>query len=200
MFLAGTPLAALLLLSFIFITPFSPRWLATKGRDAEARKVLMTLRGGDEAAVEAELADIVATVEASRGSSQWASLMQPWVLRAVGVGVGLAFVQQWSGVNTVNSYAPDVLRKAGFDASDSLTQSIYIVRVCLGAAGSARVRGGRSVDRLLVAGVNGSVRVFVRWCRPPGAITSQGALCASVPSPPRSLALALHVTAYAGRC
>ena len=128
MFLAGTPLASILLLSFIFITPFSPRWLATKGRDAEARKVLMTLRGGDSAAVDAELADIVAAVEASKGSSPWASLMQPWVLRAVGVGIGLAFVQQWSSVNTVNSYAPDVLRKAGYDTSDSLTQNIYIVR------------------------------------------------------------------------
>lgn len=39
MFLAGTPLACALLVTFIFVTPFSPRWLASKGRDAEALKV-----------------------------------------------------------------------------------------------------------------------------------------------------------------
>lgn len=89
--------------------------------------MLLTLRGGDTEAADHELAEIVATVEASRESSAWETMMQPWVLRAVGVGVALAFIQQWSGVNTVNSYAPDVLRQAGFNASDSLTQSIYIV-------------------------------------------------------------------------
>ena len=45
MFAAGLPLAILLLLSFIFVTPFSPRWLMTKGREEEARTVLLTIRG-----------------------------------------------------------------------------------------------------------------------------------------------------------
>ena len=46
MFVAATPLAAVLLLCFTFVTPFSPRWLMTKGREAEARAVLRRIRGG----------------------------------------------------------------------------------------------------------------------------------------------------------
>jgi SP family galactose:H+ symporter-like MFS transporter len=41
MFFCGLPMAAVLLLCFLFITPYSPRWLMTKGRDKEARAVLM---------------------------------------------------------------------------------------------------------------------------------------------------------------
>ena len=111
MFIAGLPLAGLLLLSFVFITPFSPRWLMTKGREDEARTVLRNIRGakvhglphrGIEAEVETELDGIRAAVEMSKKTSAWEVMKQPWVMKAVLVGVTLAFIQQWSGVNTVN--------------------------------------------------------------------------------------------------
>ena len=159
MFVAGLPLAALLLLAFIFVTPYSPRWLMTKGREREARAVLNALRGGTivsgtgkgalleaegrggaasivqhgkgaisdiDSAVGAELEGMRRAVAGAATTTQWDQLREPWVLKAIFVGVFLAFIQQWCGVNAANAYAPDILKNAGFSAADALTQGIYI--------------------------------------------------------------------------
>ena len=138
MLASGLPIAAVLLLAFTFVTPFSPRWLVTKGRIEEARKVLLRIRtthaasdDGDDAAggreeVEAELAGIELAVADQKQVSRATVLAQPWVRWAIVMGVTLSFMQQWTGCNAVNAYAPDVLKDAGFSASDSITQSINI--------------------------------------------------------------------------
>jgi sugar porter (SP) family MFS transporter len=135
---SGLPIAAVLLLAFVFVTPFSPRWLVTKGRVDEARAVLLRIRtthaasddgaaaAGGREEVEAELAGIELAVAAQKTVSRSAVFAQPWVRWAVVMGVMLSFMQQWTGCNAVNAYAPDVLADAGFSASDSITQSINI--------------------------------------------------------------------------
>lgn len=113
-FAAGIPLAALLFFAFILVTPYSPRWLMTKGREEEARAVLMTIRGGDEAAVEAELdgiRDAVAQVAAVTSLKD--QLLQRHVLWGVTIGVMGAIMQQFCGVNAVNGFAPDIFKSAG---------------------------------------------------------------------------------------
>lgn len=156
------PVAALLLLAFAFVTPFSPRWLVTKGRSDEARGVLLrirTTRGADDdseeaaaerSAVDAELASIEKTVQEMATVSRSEVMAQPWVRWAVIVGVTLSFMQQWTGVNTVNAYAPDVLKDAGFSAADSITQSIYIGVVKLAFVIVALVLMDRLGRRLLL--------------------------------------------------
>lgn len=135
---SGLPIAAFLLVAFFVITPFSPRWLVTKGRVEEARKILLRIRTtlpadddsedaeAERSAVDRELAAIEKTVQEMATVSRAEVFAQPWVRWAVIVGVMLSFMQQWTGVNTVNAYAPDVLKDAGFNAADSITQSIYI--------------------------------------------------------------------------
>ena len=95
--LAATPLAAALLLAFVFVTPYSPRWLMTKGREDEARAVLLRIRGAAAAAaVEAELdaireaCDAVAAVK-----NKYALLLEPHIRWAVTIGVLGAIMQQW---------------------------------------------------------------------------------------------------------
>lgn len=116
---AATPLAAVLGLVFLFLMPFSPRWLMTKGRADEARAVLERLRKGeDEAVVAAELEGIrVACASiggADAGAARWAKLQERHVVWSICIGVAAATMQQWSGVNAVNMYTSDVFRAAGF--------------------------------------------------------------------------------------
>jgi MFS family permease len=123
MLACGVPLAGLLMAAFIFITPYSPRWLVTRGRSDEARRVLLRIRGGNglankpdedreeiEEAVEAELRGIEDAVASTDAASKRALLNTPWVRWAIGVGVILSAMQQFTGVNAVNAYAPDVLK------------------------------------------------------------------------------------------
>lgn len=103
-FFAGIPLAAMLFAAFLFVTPYSPRWLVTKGRVEEARRVLLGLRG-DEGLAESELATIEHTVAETATIDVWGQLTQRHVLWAVALGVILSFIQQWSGCNAVNACA-----------------------------------------------------------------------------------------------
>ena len=115
----ATPLAALLCAVFWFLMPFSPRWLMTKGREDEARAVLQRLRAGEgDAAVEAELDGIRAACAtmsgAGAGAARMAKLRERHVIWAIAIGVVMATMQQWSGVNAVNMYTSDVFKAAGF--------------------------------------------------------------------------------------
>ena len=132
--LSGAPLALALCAAFLFLMPFSPRWLMTRGREAEAREVLARLRAGeDEAVVEAEL-DGIREACASMGGEDgaggrfWEKLRERHVLWSIAIGVTAAIMQQWSGVNAVNMYASDTFRAAGFSGA-LLTQLPVLIGV-----------------------------------------------------------------------
>ena len=123
---AGLPIAVTVLLCFLFVTPFSPRWLLAKGRVDEARAVLMRIRGGRVAEVEAEIAAIEAAIALTTGAGRWAKLRERHVVWGIVIGVMAALMQQWCGINAVNAYAQEIFADAGFSASDATTQAIYI--------------------------------------------------------------------------
>ena len=123
---AGVPMAVAVLLCFIFVTPFSPRWLMSRGRADEARAVLMRIRGGRADEVDAEMAAIEAAIAITSGGGRWDKLREPHVMWGVAIGVIAALMQQWCGVNAVNAFAQDIFIDAGFSASDATTQAIYI--------------------------------------------------------------------------
>jgi sugar porter (SP) family MFS transporter len=125
-FYCATPLAVVLLLAFTFVTPYSPRWLMTKGRKDEARAVLRNIRGNDAAADE-ELDAIEKTCADSReGGSKYAALFEPHIKWGVTIGVVGAIMQQWVGVNAVNGYAPNIFEGAGSTPAQAHIQTIYI--------------------------------------------------------------------------
>ena len=123
---AGVPIAVTVLLCFLFVTPFSPRWLLANGRSDEARAVLLRIRGGRETEVEAEMASIEAAIALTAGAGRWAKLRERHVVWGIAIGVMAALMQQWCGINAVNAYAQEIFADAGFSASDATTQAIYI--------------------------------------------------------------------------
>lgn len=95
--------------------PQSPRWLVMHGDDFAARATLAKIRVDDPDTIDRELAEIKDGLEEKPG--QWSELLQPVVKAALVVGVGLAILQQVTGINTVIYYAPTIVEFTGVDSS-----------------------------------------------------------------------------------
>lgn len=95
--------------------PQSPRWLVMSGDDFAARATLAKIRVDDPDTIDREIEEIKESIEEKPG--QWGELLQPVVKAALVVGVGLAILQQVTGINTVIYYAPTIVEFTGVDSS-----------------------------------------------------------------------------------
>jgi sugar porter (SP) family MFS transporter len=154
--LAVGAVPALALAVGMLYMPQSPRWLVMIGDSVQARKELLELRSTSEE-VEAELADISASLSAEKGS--YRDLLAPAAKAALVVGVGLAVLQQVTGINTVIYYAPTILQKAGIGSDQSAILASVGVGVINVAATILAIwllnRYGRR--QLLFVGVSGMI-------------------------------------------
>jgi len=118
MFSAIVVPAVLFTVMSLFI-PESPRWLLTKGRDDAAYGVLIRLGGLSYALREVENIKKSLRTETDR-DSRWSDLLLPGIRKVVLIGVGLAVLQQWTGINILFNYAAEVYRSAGYGENDIL--------------------------------------------------------------------------------
>jgi SP family galactose:H+ symporter-like MFS transporter len=137
--------------------PQSPRWLVMAGKDYVARATLARIRTGGEEAITEELEEIKESLEVEPGG--WRDLLHPVVKAALVVGVGLAILQQVTGINTVIYYAPTIVQYTGVNSSaSSILAAVGVGVVNVGAT----VVALRLLDRvgrrsLLFAGVSGMI-------------------------------------------
>src|SRR5215831_13271883 len=89
----------------MIILPESPRWLAGHGRLQDAGLVLRRLRG--EADVSEKLNALRTDIaRQGRQLAGWTELFSPRMRRPLVIGIGLAMVQQITGINTVKNGDP----------------------------------------------------------------------------------------------
>ncbi|MGU3431653.1 sugar porter family MFS transporter [Actinomycetes bacterium M1A6_2h] len=126
--LAVATIPAVALFVGMFALPDSPRWYAAKDRLTEARDVLVLSRPAS--VVDAEFDSIAEHALREKNQTRGATLRYlqayPWMRKLIWVGCGLAIVQQATGINTVNYYAPTILEESGLGVSASLVSTIAV--------------------------------------------------------------------------
>lgn len=115
---------ALMFFIIIFFIPESPRWLIVRGQENRAMNILERIYGSvTEAAGQLDETKSVLTEESS---SEWSMLLKPGIMKAVVIGVSIAMLGQFMGVNAVLYYGPSIFENAGLSGGDSLFYQILV--------------------------------------------------------------------------
>ena len=114
----------LLFLIVIFFIPESPRWLTVKGREDKAGIILQRIYGSSEAA--AGQLEITRASIAGEVKSEWRTLLEPGIFKAVIIGSAIAILGQFMGVNAVLDYGPKIFMDAGLSGEGSLLSTVLV--------------------------------------------------------------------------
>lgn len=112
---------AVIYTAFVFFIPRSPRWLISKAKETEAKKVLRTIH--PESEIESKMQEIRKQSETNlSGESIFMKKYRfPLILAFL-----VAFFNQLSGINAFLYYAPRIFEAAGLGESTALLSSIGI--------------------------------------------------------------------------
>ena len=117
-------LPAILFFIIIFFIPESPRWLIVRGKELKAVNILEKIYNSMTEA-KSQLKE-TKSVLTSETKSEWSLLMKPGIFKAVIIGVCIAILGQFMGVNAVLYYGPSIFEKAGLSGGDSLFYQVLV--------------------------------------------------------------------------
>lgn len=104
--------------------PESPRWLITRKNDTAMAKKILTKLGIVNA--EAQVATIVQSHKQEMAQNKSSRIFSSKYKRVLWLAFMVAFFNQWSGINFILYYAPEILERAGLASKESLGNSIAI--------------------------------------------------------------------------
>jgi sugar porter (SP) family MFS transporter len=160
MFTAVT-IPSLVFLVGALLVPESPRWLVKNGKSGLARKIMARI--GGIAYADSAVRDIETTITGQEIQRvRFKDLLESKVVKILAIGIVLAVLQQWCGINVIFNYAEEIFKAAGYDISDTLkniawTGSINLLFtfVALGAVD----KGGRRA--LMLFGSLGLAAIYI---------------------------------------
>jgi SP family sugar porter-like MFS transporter len=122
MFIAEVVPSVLFFIS-MFMVPETPRWLAKNNQYQKAEFVLNKI--GDAEFANKTIVDIKSTLTNENKGTLRLLFTRSMRLVLV-IGVVLAFFQQWSGINVIFFYAPDIFAQTGAGVESQLFQTVIV--------------------------------------------------------------------------
>jgi SP family arabinose:H+ symporter-like MFS transporter len=113
-----TAIPAGLFLLALLVVPESPRWLAKKGQTERSLRILSRI-GGEQYGAQV-FAEVEETLNARASELRLREFLKSPTLRPLLLGIGLAILQQWCGINVIFNYAQEVFTAAGYSVSSLL--------------------------------------------------------------------------------
>ncbi len=117
-------LPSLIYTIMVFAIPESPRWLLSMKKDAVTAKAVMIRLGVSNP--DEEIAAISKANEHESRSGHSSNIFSSKYKTIIWLAFFVAFFNQWSGINFILYYAPEILERAGLAAKESLFNSIAI--------------------------------------------------------------------------
>ena len=116
---------ALLFFAVIFAIPESPRWQILRGKVDTARSTFKRIYTTRQA-VDEQIAASQEVSKKSTDTAEWRMLFAPGIFKALIIGVCIAILGQFMGVNAVLYYGPKIFEDAGLSGGDSLFYQVMI--------------------------------------------------------------------------
>jgi len=113
---------AILFFILLCLVPESPRWLLINGKSDRAMAILLKTSGREEA--QQEVMDIQETIEIKK--NKISMLLSPGIRLALFLGISLAVLQQFTGIDAIIYYGPSIMVSAGFELNDALGSQTVI--------------------------------------------------------------------------
>ena len=117
-------LPALLFFVIIFFIPESPRWLLLKGNEKRAGNILEKIYKSSQD-VDKQLKETNSVISGET-KSECSLLFKPGIFKAVAIGVCIAILGQFMGVNAVLYYGPSIFESTGLSGGDSLFYQVLV--------------------------------------------------------------------------
>ncbi len=118
-------LPALMFLLILFFIPESPRWLLLKNKQQKALNILEKINKGRLMA-EKEAEAIQRQAGTAGARVNYRQLLKPVYFRILLIGVGIAILGQFMGVNAVLYYGPTIFKNSGLSDGDSLFYQVLV--------------------------------------------------------------------------
>jgi sugar porter (SP) family MFS transporter len=126
MFYVGIFPALILFTGMIFL-PETPRFLIGKGKEIEGKKILRKIE--DEDKVDQAFKEIKTEIEKDKDSVGYTEMFKKTWRIPLFIAVGIMFVQQFVGINTVIYYAPTIFIISGFAGAKAAIAATVLVGI-----------------------------------------------------------------------